>query len=65
MFAKMDVWTGVESGTYWLVRRLSGKFAKMDACAVKITVLSRPSAHHEATGGGLQREDVMGSDEPP
>jgi hypothetical protein len=66
--AKMDASTPVSpipSGTYRLVPWTGGDLAKMDACTVKLTVIS--DGYGQAGGGGaiLQREDVIGTREPP
>jgi hypothetical protein len=67
-FAKMDASapiSPVSSGLYRLVPASAGGFAKMDACTVKLTVISNG---YELSGGlprGLQRDDLIGPRGPP
>ena len=66
--AKMDASTpinAVPSGTYRLLPEAGGDLAKMDAWTVKITVISRDYAPGGEPGAILQREDVIGTAEPP
>jgi hypothetical protein len=66
--AKMDASTPVHaivSGTYRLVPWTGGDLAKMDACTVKLTVISERYGQDGGAGAILQREDVIGPREPP
>jgi hypothetical protein len=65
--AKMDASTPVHpipSGTYRLVPWTGGDLAKMDACTVKLTVISDGYGQDGGAGPILQREDVIGTREP-
>jgi hypothetical protein len=65
--AKMDASTPVPpiaSGTYRLVPWTGGDLAKMDACTVELTVISRDCGQDGGGGPILQREDVIGTREP-
>jgi hypothetical protein len=66
--AKMEASTAVPpilSGTYRLVPWTGGDLAKMDACTVKLTVISEGYGQDGGAGAILQREDVIGAREPP
>jgi hypothetical protein len=66
--AKMDASTPVRpipSGTYRLVPWTDGDLAKMDACTVKLTLISDGYGRDADAGAILQREDVIGAREPP
>lgn len=66
--AKMDASTPIQSifsGTYRLVLQTGDDLAKMDACLVNLTVISRDCGQNGGGGPILQREDVIGMREPP
>lgn len=61
--AKMDASVpdlSVPSGTYRLMPAADGEIAKRDAWTVRIAVIRAPYGDVGVTGGGLQREDVIG-----
>jgi hypothetical protein len=66
--AKIAVSTPVSpiaSGTYRLVPWTGGDLAKMDACTVKLTVISKEYGQNGDAGAILQREDVIGASGRP
>jgi hypothetical protein len=66
--AKMDASASVSpivSGTYRLVPWTGDDLAKMDACTVKLTVISMDYGRNGGADAILQREDVIGASGPP